>query len=371
MEADMKRIRRLCVQRAREIFATAATAGIVGWIAVLASTAELTMEASPEAGQIEASHTAGTGCSATTMAAFDACWAESRASYALALGACANLEDDDRAECLADALESRREEDLSCRAQRIARRDLCELLGDEPYDPDFQPELFDADFTRLARPNRYFPLTIGNRWTYRGGNEMVTIEIRNETKLIEGVRCLVVRDQVFVNGDLVEDTDDWFAQAKDGDVYYCGEEVKDFETFDGDNPRRAELVSTDGSFKVGRDEALAGIIFRGVPTKGEVYRQEFSLGNAEDVAEVLSTSYAFGTDPALDELVPRALMQVFCARDCVVTKDFSPLEPGVFERKYYAPGIGLILETNPGTGEVLRLTACSFDTRCGGLGNLP
>jgi hypothetical protein len=170
-----------------------------------------------------------------------------------------------------------------------------------------------------------------------------------------------------VNGDLVEDTDDWFAHARDGDVYYCGEEVKDYESFDGDSPRRPELVDTDGSFKVGRDEDLPGVIFRWAPVAGEAYRQEFSLGNAEDVAEVVSTTYAFGSSPMLDQFVPRDLVQTFCARDCVVTKEYSPLEPGVFERKYYAPGIGLILEVNPGTGEFLRLTECSFDTRCAAL----
>jgi hypothetical protein len=309
----------------------------------------------------------GVGCSATTVAAFDACWSESRAAYSLALGSCANLEDEDRVECLADAIESRREEDGLCRAQREARRDACELLGDDPYEPEFEPALFDADFTRLTRPNRYFPLTIGNRWTYRGGNETVSIEVRNETKLIEDVRCIVVRDQVRVNGDLVEDTDDWFAHAKDGDVYYCGEEVKDYETFDGDMPRRPELVDIGGSFKVGRDEALPGIIFRANPVKGDVYRQEFFLGEAEDLAEVVSTNYSFGGDATLDRFVPRDLMQVFCARDCIVTREWSPLEPGSFERKYYAPGVGLILEVNPGSGEALRLTDCSFDTRCAAL----
>ena len=234
-------------------------------------------------------------------------------------------------------------------------------------EPDFDPALFESDFTNLANPNRYFPLGIGNRWQYRGGAESVTIEVRNETKLIEGVRCLVVRDQVTVNGSLVEDTDDWFAQAKDGDIYYCGEEVKDFETFDGDNPRRPELVSMEGSFKVGVDDSKPGIIFRWMPRKGEVYRQEFALGNAEDLAEVLSTTYAFGRDATLDQFVPRALAERLCLRDCVVTKEFSPFAPGEFERKYYAPGLGLILEVIRAPESVLQLVGCSFDPRCAAL----
>jgi hypothetical protein len=181
------------------------------------------------------------------------------------------------------------------------------------------------------------------------------------------VRCIVVRDRVTDDGDLIEDTDDWFAQAKDGNIWYCGEEVKDFESFDGDDPREPELVSIDSSFKVGRDGDKPGIIFRASPTPGEVYRQEFSLGNAEDLVEVLSTTYAFGNDPELDQFVPQQLAELLCSSDCVVTKDYTPLEPGVFERKYYAPGIGRFLEVNPDEGKVVRLVHCNFDPRCAGL----
>ena len=96
-----------------------------------------------------------------------------------------------------------------------------------------------------------------------------------------------------------------------------------------------------------------------------MYRQEFSVANAEDVAEVLSISYAFGKDRELDRLVPRKLAELLCsAGDCIVTREFTPLDPGSVERKYYARGIGFFLETNLDTGEVLRLTHCNFDSRC-------
>ncbi|MGH8652638.1 MAG: hypothetical protein ACREYE_10925 [Gammaproteobacteria bacterium] len=186
-----------------------------------------------------------------------------------------------------------------------------------------------------------------------------------ETKLIAGVTCIVVQDKVTSDGDLAEDTDDWFAQAKNGDVYYCGEEVKDFETFDEDDPRLPELVSIDGSFKQGRAGDKGGIFFRASPTQGEVYRQEFSAGNAEDVAEVLSATYPFGNDDQLDQFVPQKLAELLCSGgDCVVTKEFAAHEPGVFARKYYAPGIGFFLEVKPDTGEVVQLVNCSFDDRC-------
>jgi hypothetical protein len=214
----------------------------------------------------------------------------------------------------------------------------------------------------------YFPLAIGSKWEFRGGDEINTVEVVNETKLIAGVTCLVVRDLVERGGDLVEATDDWFASASDGNVWYCGEEVKDFESFDGDDPRRPELVSIDGSFKAGRDGDKAGIIFQASPEVGQAYLEEFSLGNAEDVTEILSTTYAFGSDPELDRFVPEQLAQLLCSSvDCVVTRNFSLLEPGIVARKYYAPGIGVFLEVDPDTGEIVQLVSCNVDPRCASL----
>ncbi len=208
-------------------------------------------------------------------------------------------------------------------------------------------------------------MKVGYIWDYAGGNEFNTLEVLNETKLIDEVTCIVVRDQVFKDGDLAEDTDDWYAPAKDGNTWYCGEEVKDFESFDGDKPRTPELISIDGSFKAGRDGDKPGIIFQASPAVGQVYLEEFSLGNAEDVTEVLSTTYKFGSDPDLDQLVPKKLADRFCsAGDCVVTKNFSLLEPGIFARKYYARGIGVFLEVKPDTNEVVQLVNCNFSNKC-------
>jgi len=129
------------------------------------------------------------------------------------------------------------------------------------------------------------------------------------------------------------------------------------------NPRRPELVSIDGSFKAGRAGDKPGIIFRASPAPGEVYLEE-SHWATPDATEVLSTTYAFGDDRELDQFVPRRLAELLCSDDCLVTKNFSLLEPGIFARKYYAPGIGFFLEVNPDTGEVLQLVGCSFDRRC-------
>jgi len=100
------------------------------------------------------------------------------------------------------------------------------------------------------------------------------------------------------------------------------------------------------------------------PTKGDVYIEEFSPANAEDVTEILSTTYGFGSDPELDRFVPRQLAERFCSGNCVVTKNFSLLEPGIVARKYTALGIGVFLEVELDTGKVVQLVDCNFDPRC-------
>ena len=309
----------------------------------------------------------GKFCSATAHAVFRACGHEVQDTYWRAVASCINISDHaQRAHCFTDAKAARREGMDLCHTQRTERHAVCQALGEDRYDPAFDPALFDTDFRHLTHPNPYFPLRIGNRREYRSGTETITVEVLHQTKLVAGVRCIVVRDLVKDDGHLIEATDDWFAQAKDGTVWYCGEEVKNYETFEGDDPIRPELVNIEGSFKAGRDGDKPGIIFPASPTVGEVYREEFSLSNAEDVAEVLSTTYAYGHDPeGLDRFVPQELAELLCgAGDCVVTKNYTPLEPGLVERKYYARGIGFFLEVKPETGEVVQLVRCNFDPRC-------
>jgi len=308
-------------------------------------------------------------CSQTAKLLFRSCGFEAQDDFFKAQAICLNVSDQaEREECFADAAADRSEGRQLCGEQRTGRLDTCKSLGENRYDPDFDPADFDTDFTNLTQPNLHFPLGIGSRWEYSEGDESVVVEVLNKTKLIAGVTCIVVRDQVFEAGELVEDTDDWFAQAKNGDVWYCGEQTKESETFAGDNPQEPELVSIDGSFKAGRDGDKPGILFLGSPTPGEVYRQEFSLANAEDVAEVLSTTYAFGSNPELDQFVPQDLAELLCSGNCVVTKDFSTTSgPDSFERKYYAPGIGLFLEVKPNSGIAVQLVDCNFDLRCASL----
>ena len=107
--------------------------------------------------------------------------------------------------------------------------------------------------------------------------------------------------------------------------------------------------------------------------EGIVYHQEWSLGNAEGWAAVLSVSYGTGDPESLDYLVPQALADYFCGNNnCVVTQDGNAQEPGVVERKYHAPGIGVFLEVNLEDEEIVHLVSChiaadlSLHNYCGG-----
>jgi hypothetical protein len=308
-------------------------------------------------------------CTQTAQALFAACSAGTTDDSFVKKGICINISDATaRSQCFNELTTERNDARQLCKEQRDWRLDACKLLGEERYDPNFDPANFENDVRHLTNPNLYFPLKVGNKWKYQSPGETNTVEVLNQTKSIEGVQCIVFRDKVFRDGQLAESTDDWFTQALNKNVWYCGEEVKDYETFEGDNPRRPELVSIDGSFKAGRDGDKAGIIFLASPKKGDVYLEEFSLANAEDVTVILSKSYSFGHSAELDKFVPQQLAQRMCsAGDCVVTKNFSLLEPDVIERKYYARGIGVFLEVELEGGVAIQLIDCNFDNRCAGL----
>lgn len=305
---------------------------------------------------------AGGFCSQTADFVARACANEALDDYWIALGDCVNVSDGhERSRCRRDARADLQEAQEECRDQYEARRELCDLLGEDRYDPDFDPADFVTEFIGL---NPYFPLVVGNSWTYVAGEETITVQVLDETKLIEGVTCIVVNDLVEEDGETIEDTDDWYGQATNGDVYYCGEIALNFETFEGDDPDDPELVDIEGSWKAGRDDAKPGIIMFRFPVVGTVFRQEVALGDAEDAGEILSIDYGYGDDPDLDQLVPQDLAELLCDDDCVVTRDFTPIEPGVEGRKYYAPGIGLFLEVNIEDGEIAQLTACNVAPLC-------
>ena len=305
-------------------------------------------------------------CSATARAQLAGCRGEVIDEYSIASAICINESNaTDRAACVRDAATARHEKADLCDDQLEARIEVCGGVGEGRYDPAFDEARFVSDFRFPGVTNPYLPLAIGNTWDYASQAETGHIEVSSDTKLIDDVTCLVVHDRVRVDGILKEDTDDWFAVARSsGDVWYCGEEVKDYEVFAGDQPQTLELTKIDGSFKVDRDGAKPGIFVPAAPVKGKVFRQEYSLGNAEDVVEVLETDYVYGRNAELDQFVPKVLADFLCGAGCVVTGEGTPIEPDAFARKYYAKGIGVFLEVTPATGETNRLMGCNFDSRC-------
>ena len=220
-----------------------------------------------------------------------------------------------------------------CRDQRKARAEVCHAVGEAPYNPAINPALFvnPAEIGKSIAPNPYFPLVRGRRLTYKSGAEIINVEVTEETRVIQGVTCAVITDLVEEDGETIEDTIDWYAQDIYGNVWYFGELAENY--VDG------QLNNLAGSWTAGVDGAKAGIIIRAMPRIGEVYREEFSLGNAEDMAETLKLDGS--------ATVPAAA----CNGDCLVTKNFTPIEPGKVDTKYYARGIGVILSIKPETGQ--------------------
>lgn len=157
--------------------------------------------------------------------------------------------------------------------------------------------------------------------------ETTEISVTDETKIVMGVRAVVVRDVVKVDGEVVEDTRDWFAQDRDGNVWYFGEAVTDF--VDG------KPSGTAGSWEAGVDGAKPGIVMPATPTVGTVHRQEYLVGEAEDVMRIVGTNGEFD--------LPSGRF-----RGVVETEDWNPLEPSQLETKAYAKGVGKIREADVG-----------------------
>ncbi|HET8960023.1 hypothetical protein [Nocardioides sp.] len=175
--------------------------------------------------------------------------------------------------------------------------------------------------------NPFLPLEPGSRWVYETGGvdpETITVTVTDDTRVVQGVKTTVVRDVVRdSDGAVVEETFDWFAQDAAGNVWYFGEDTTEYD--DRGRPDRS------GSWEAGVDGARAGLAMPAEPRVGDGYQQEAAPGRAEDRAEVLSVDESLNV--AFDSYT-----------DVLQTEDTTPLEPGLVERKYYAPGVGLVLE---------------------------
>jgi hypothetical protein len=201
--------------------------------------------------------------------------------------------------------------------------------------PALLPDAATAQFS-TGPGNPYWPLLAGSRWVYEGKDdgefEHIEVTVEAEVRRVMGVDAVVIRDVVSGTDGVIEDTFDWYLQDNAGNVWYVGEDSKEID--DG------EVVSTAGSWEAGVDGAQPGVIMWADPAAhvGAAYFQEYYPGEAEDKAEVLrrgdTVTVAAGTFD-----------------DVLVVREWNPLEPGVTELKYFAQGVGLILEEIESGGE--------------------
>jgi hypothetical protein len=185
-------------------------------------------------------------------------------------------------------------------------------------------------FTAGQVTNPYFPLKPGTRWVYRGTEDGTrtrdVVLATGQTIVIQGVTCRVVRDRLYENGRLAERTRDYYAQTKTGTVWYFGEDTAELD-------KHGNITSTEGSFRSGRDGARAGIFMPAAPRAGFTSAQEQFPGQAEDRFRILSLK-ATHSVPLLS------------TTHAMLTKEWTPLEPGVVDHKFYVRDIGMIGEAS-------------------------
>ena len=193
----------------------------------------------------------------------------------------------------------------------------------KPYSPSIDP----ADFGGPI-DNPYLPLSPGTRFRYRGvgddgkTRELNRVTVTHKTKRIIGIDAVVVLDEVFAGGKPEERTFDWYAQDKDGNVWYLGEDSRNYEG--------GRWVKDDGSWTAGVGNGKPGIIMLAHPHRGDPYRQEYSPGHAVDQAKVLGKGDRVDTP-----------FRPF--RQTLLTREYSTIDKQ-YEKKWYARGVGVVQE---------------------------
>jgi hypothetical protein len=273
-------------------------------------------------------------CHQTSVHALHACQKGARSDYLLTLGKCDNIADPvARKACQQQALAEYKDAKQLCNDQFQAREAVCDGVGEEPYDPVIDP----LNFVSVI-DNPLYPLTPGTTRTYMAdvpeGVKTNVVTTTHNTVVIMGVTCVEVHDTVYINGEVVEDTLDWFAQDKAGNVWYFGENTLSIEN--------GLIVSVEGTFTAGVDNDRPGIIMEASPALGDYFRQEFVLGQGEDVEQIF----------ALDESVSVPYGDF---DHCLVIQETTALEPDVIVHDFYAPGIGPIKSVEGPPDEILVL----------------
>jgi hypothetical protein len=176
--------------------------------------------------------------------------------------------------------------------------------------------------------NPWYPLKPGTTYVYRGVKDgepaRDVFTATHRTRRIDGVPCVVVEDRLYLSGRLEERTTEWFSQDARRNVWYFGEDTAELD-------RQGHVKSRSGTWRAGVDGARAGIFMFASPKVGQSARQEFYKGQAEDHFRILSL---------------RASVQVpyVSSKRALLTKEWTPLEPGAIDHKYYVRGIGTVLE---------------------------
>jgi hypothetical protein len=182
--------------------------------------------------------------------------------------------------------------------------------------------------------NRYLPLSAKRRCELRGRADdgtrertVTTVLDRTRRFSIDGnqVDAAIIRDDAYEDGELVERTRDYYAQADDGTVYYLGEQVS--------NIRRGKVVNHHGSWLYGRDTDVPGVAMPAEPKVGDQYR-------FEDVPGVTAESNR------VEEAGLRVRVHGRLFTDVIRIQEFIQPE-GEVEYKLYAPGVGLVVEYPP------------------------
>jgi len=217
-------------------------------------------------------------------------------------------------------------------------RNPAPIVDGTPYTQTIDPASF-VD----GVDNPFFPMIRGAKFVFDGA-EHVEVEVLPDRKTILGVQVTVVSDRVFEDGELIEDTLDWYAQDRQGNVWYFGEQTAEYE--------KGKVTSTAGSWEAGVDGAVPGIVMLAAPRAGDEYRQEFYEGEAEDLAAIVAVEGTISVKAGS-----------WSGSDVLVTEEWTPLEPDVRERKTYARGFGVVeIRTVKGGDEVTTLTRATIPT---------
>jgi hypothetical protein len=200
----------------------------------------------------------------------------------------------------------------------VADRNPAAYVAGAPYAVTIDP----ADFVPVI-DNPYWPLVPGTTTIFDGEGEHIVVKVTGYTKVVMGVPVTVVRDTAYAKGKVIEDTFDYYAQDRAGNVWYFGEDTTEF--------KNGKPTSTAGSWEAGVDGGLPGTVMLAQPKVGDVYRNEYYAGQAEDLSKVL-------------EIGGTITVPAGAFTNTILTEDWTPLEPDQLERKTYAPSVGVVAE---------------------------